>query len=127
MATLVCVPPALLLPTRPDSYPRHSCTYDELATGQPCRSVALANTDSGDNKVTVLVACVTRHCKRSRHALTSPHSPRRLKHMRKIYAGHDRVVVIPLSLRSSDISPSLLLRVFENEVRPVNHRTTHVS
>ncbi|KZV90928.1 hypothetical protein EXIGLDRAFT_837494 [Exidia glandulosa HHB12029] len=73
------------------------CTYDELATGQPCTSVALANTDSGDNKVTVLVA------------------PRRLKHMRKIYAGHDRVSVIPLSLRSSDISPSLLLRVFENE------------
>lgn len=37
---------------------RLRCAYDELDTGQPCKLVALANTDAGDQKVTVLVASV---------------------------------------------------------------------
>lgn len=66
------------------------CHYDQLDTGQPSKAVSLANAENGDIKLTVLVA------------------PRRLKHMRKIYAGLDRVAVLPLSMRSADISPALL-------------------
>ncbi|EJD54349.1 hypothetical protein AURDEDRAFT_179526 [Auricularia subglabra TFB-10046 SS5] len=72
------------------------CYYDDADTGRPCKSVSLAAGDSGDSRgITVLV------------------SKRRLKHMRKVYPS-DRISVLPLELRDSDISPSILLRIFDD-------------
>ncbi|KAH7105001.1 hypothetical protein BKA62DRAFT_691354 [Auriculariales sp. MPI-PUGE-AT-0066] len=91
-----CIIPDARTSTNHKSMAALVCTYDQLDVGQPSKLVSVAVSDAGE-KVTVLS------------------SPRRLKHMRKVYSSFKHVSVLPLSLRTSDISPAIFLQLFEHE------------